>query len=74
MKITIYYDYETNVKEVAKLVLNKEKKSLIHIITEQIADDQKRANQQSKRVRKDIDEQKKRMEERRKKFTIIRNK
>lgn len=52
----------------------KESKNLINKIAEQLTKDQEQANQLSKCVCNDINEHKKRMAERRKNFSLIRNK
>lgn len=51
-----------------------EHKKLIRKIAKQVCDEQKHASQHSEKVRQEISDHKKRMEERRKKFSLIRNK
>lgn len=59
--------------EIMKMLFNEHKK-LIRKIAEQVIEEQMYASQHSKKVRQEISEHKKRMEERRKKFSLIRNK
>lgn len=54
--------------------LFNEHKSLIRKIAKHVSEEQKHASQQSVIVRKEISDHKKRMEERRKNFSLIRNK
>lgn len=56
-----------------KILFNEHKK-LIRKIAEQVIEEQKHASQHSKIVRQEISEHKKRMEDRRKNFLLIRNK
>lgn len=55
-------------------MLFNEHKKLIRKIAEQVIEEQAYASQHSKKVQQEISEHKKRMEERRRNFSLIRNK